>query len=318
MIEVDQLTKRYGDILAVDQISFQVKKGDILGFLGPNGAGKSTTMKMLTGFIKPTSGTAKIGGKDIISQSLEVRKMIGYLPESAPSYKEMTVFEFLSFIAEVREYRGQEKQKRIDQVMEKTSLKEVKSQTIDTLSKGYRQRVAFAQALIHDPPVLILDEPTDGLDPNQKHEVRNLIRRMSEDKIILLSTHILEETEAVCNRAVVVNRGKIVADGTPQGLMAQSEIHNAITLKLDLVEGNDYLEKLNALTGVDRVVKKSADEQSIEYVVFSEERKNILKFVSSFVLEQRWGMQEIHLEKGRLDEVFRSITLGNEERYEHH
>ncbi|MDH3894661.1 MAG: ABC transporter ATP-binding protein, partial [Chromatiales bacterium] len=202
MIKTDNLTKRYGDLTAVDHLSFTVEPGEVLGFLGPNGAGKSTTMKMLTGFIAPTSGTASICGHDIAGDPLPAKKRIGYLPEGAPSYGEMSVRGFLEFIARIRGLDGKNRRDRLDDVIERLHLGHVLPQTIETLSKGFKRRVGLAQAVLHDPEVLILDEPTDGLDPNQKHEVRSLIQDMSADKIIIVSTHILEEVEAVCSRAV--------------------------------------------------------------------------------------------------------------------
>jgi len=231
MIEVSNLSKDFGDFKAVDQISFSVPKGQILGFLGPNGAGKSTTMKMLTGFIAPSSGNATIDGFNIKNQSLEVRKRIGYLPESAPTYQEMTVCEFLGFITEIRKIP--QAAKSLVKIKDVCFLSEVWHQPIETLSKGYRQRVGFAQALIHDPPVLILDEPTDGLDPNQKHEVRQLIKHMGQDKTIILSTHILEEVEAICERVIIIAKGRLVEDATPQQLLKLGpldEVFRKITL----------------------------------------------------------------------------------------
>ena len=230
MIVVDALSKQFGQFQAVDEISFEVQRGEVVGFLGPNGAGKSTTMKMLTCYLPPTSGNAEVNGFSINSQRLQVQEQIGYLPESAPSYNEMQVEEFLSFIGEVRGYTGSELRRRVGRVLELTSLQEARKQIIDTLSKGFRQRTCLAQALIHDPPVLILDEPTDGLDPNQKHEVRELIRRMSEERTILVSTHILEEVEAVCTRALIISEGRLVGLGTPDELLSQSIYRNAITL----------------------------------------------------------------------------------------
>ena len=233
MIEVRGLGKDFGSFRAVDNISFSVPKGQILGFLGPNGAGKSTTMKMLTCFLEPTQGTALIEDLDISDDSLEVRKKIGYLPESAPSYGEMTVAEFLDFISDMRGLEGQKKAEAIDRIKEVCFLTEAWHKPIENLSKGFRQRVGFAQALIHDPPVLILDEPTDGLDPNQKFEVRQLIKRMGKDKTIILSTHILEEVEAICERIIIIANGKIVADDSPQELMKQGpldEVFRKITI----------------------------------------------------------------------------------------
>jgi ABC-2 type transport system ATP-binding protein len=219
MIEVKGLIKDYGALRAVDGVSFTVQRGDILGFLGPNGAGKSTTMKMIAGFLRPTAGRALVGGHEVAAEPVTVKRLIGYLPENAPSYPEMTVEEFLNFIAEVRGFRAAaEKQAHVDRVVNLCHLGPVRRQSIETLSKGYKQRVGLAQALLHDPPVLVLDEPTDGLDPNQKHEVRNLIRQMAAAKTVILSTHILEEAEAICNRIIIITRGKVVADDTPEGL----------------------------------------------------------------------------------------------------
>jgi ABC-2 type transport system ATP-binding protein len=236
MIEVKGLVKTYGKKRAVDGITFTVKRGEILGFLGPNGAGKSTTMKMITGFIRPDAGTATVGGIDVAVDPVGVKRQLGYLPESAPAYPEMTVEEFLRFIAEIRGFRDNgEKRARVEHVLGLTHLASVRTQTIETLSKGYKQRVGFAQALIHNPPALVLDEPTDGLDPNQKNEVRTLIRSMAAEKAVILSTHILEEVEAICTRVIIIASGRIVADETPSALRARQpgarldEIFRALT-----------------------------------------------------------------------------------------
>ncbi|MSU69958.1 MAG: ATP-binding cassette domain-containing protein [Opitutaceae bacterium] len=221
MIEVKGLVKIFGSIRAVDGVSFNVRRGDILGFLGPNGAGKSTTMKMITGFLRPDAGTATVDGVDVTSDPVTVKRKLGYLPESAPAYGEMTVGEFLSFIAEVRGFDGAASRVRVDRAVALTHLAPVRQQTIETLSKGYKQRVGFAQALLHDPPVLVLDEPTDGLDPNQKTEVRALIKNMAAEKAVILSTHILEEVEAICNRVIIISQGKVVADETPGQLQSR-------------------------------------------------------------------------------------------------
>jgi ABC-2 type transport system ATP-binding protein len=222
MIEVENLTKQFGSKIAVDHLSFAVKPGEVLGFLGPNGAGKSTTMRMVTGFLPPTHGEARICGISVVSHPAEAKKKIGYLPESAPLYNDMTVIGFLGFCADIRGLSGKAKTESIDRAIDTCFLGSVARQGIDTLSKGYRHRTCLAQALLHDPEVLILDEPTDGLDPNQKHEVRQLIKRLGETKAILFSTHILEEVEAACTRAVIVDRGRIVIDGTPAELIRQS------------------------------------------------------------------------------------------------
>jgi ABC-2 type transport system ATP-binding protein len=222
MIEVKGLVKTYGVKRAVDGVSFTVKRGDILGFLGPNGAGKSTTMKMITGFLRPDAGTATVDGIDVAQNPVAVKSKLGYLPESAPAYPEMTVEEFLSFIAEVRGFRtAAAKRGQVDRAIALTHLEPVRKQTIETLSKGFKQRVGFAQALLHDPPVLVLDEPTDGLDPNQKNEVRALIKNMAVEKAVILSTHILEEVEAICTRVIIISQGRVVIDETPAQFRAR-------------------------------------------------------------------------------------------------
>ncbi|HEX3884211.1 MAG TPA: ABC transporter ATP-binding protein [Stellaceae bacterium] len=223
MLEIDNLVKYFGPLRAVDGVSFSVPKGQVLGFLGPNGAGKSTTMKMITGFLAPSAGTASVCGHDIETQPVAAKRCIGYLPEGAPAYPDMTPADFLDFIAHIRGFRGGEARMRIARVVEMIHLGEVMQQPIDTLSKGYRRRVGVAQALLHDPPVLILDEPTDGLDPNQKYEMRRIIADMAPEKAIVISTHLLEEVEAVCGRAIIIARGKVLLDGTPAELCARSE-----------------------------------------------------------------------------------------------
>jgi ABC-2 type transport system ATP-binding protein len=225
-IKVKSLTKSFGPIHAVRGVSFDVNHGEVLGFLGPNGAGKSTTMKMITGFLEPTSGTVEVNGYDVQENPLAVKRSIGYLPEGAPAYGEMTVRSFLNFIADIRQLSGAGRQKRIDEVVDIINIKNVIDQSIETLSKGFKRRVGIAQAILHDPNVLILDEPTDGLDPNQKHEVRNLIKEMSENKAIVISTHILEEVDAVCSRAIIISSGELLFDGTPTELIAKSDQHD--------------------------------------------------------------------------------------------
>jgi len=243
MIKVENLVKAFGPKLAVNDVSFTVERGEVLGFLGPNGAGKSTTMRMITGFIPPTSGRITIGGYDVLEDPLPAKRLIGYLPENAPGYADMTVHGFLNFAAELRGLQGDARKKAIHRAAELCLLNNVLYQTIDTLSKGYKHRTGLAQALIHDPDILIMDEPTDGLDPNQKHDVRNLIKRMGENKAIIFSTHILEEVEAACTRVIIIDRGKIVANGTPQELKSRSpegrleDVFRSITLP-DTVKGN--------------------------------------------------------------------------------
>jgi ABC-2 type transport system ATP-binding protein len=236
MIRVENLVKAFGAKLAVNDVSFDVGRGEVLGFLGPNGAGKSTTMRMITGFIPPTAGRITIGGHDMLDDPLPAKRLIGYLPENAPGYADMTVNGFLNFAAELRGLQGDARKRALGRAIELCFLQNVVHQTIDTLSKGYKHRTGLAQALIHDPDVLIMDEPTDGLDPNQKHEVRGLIKHMGEKKAIIFSTHILEEVEAACSRVIIIDRGRIVANGTPQELKARSpegrleDVFRAITL----------------------------------------------------------------------------------------
>lgn len=225
-IKVKSLSKSFGPIHAVRDISFDAHHGEVLGFLGPNGAGKSTTMKMITGFLEPTSGTVEVNGHDVLEDPLAVKRSLGYLPEGAPAYGEMTVKSFLNFIADVRQLSGSHRKKRIDEVIDIINIKGVVDQSIETLSKGFKRRVGIAQAILHDPNILILDEPTDGLDPNQKHEVRNLIKEMSQDKAIIISTHILEEVDAVCSRAIIIAEGSLLFDGTPAELISKSDQNN--------------------------------------------------------------------------------------------
>src|SRR6059058_1344748 len=253
MIKVDNLVKIFGTKHAVDGLSFSVERGEVLGFLGPNGAGKSTTMRMITGFIPPSAGTVRIGEFDMIDQPIQAKRLLGYLPENAPAYTDMTVHSFLNFAAELRGLRGEEKNKAIHRVVEMCFLESVLYQSVETLSKGYRHRTCFAQSIIHDPDVLVLDEPTDGLDPNQKHEVRGLIRRMGEKKAIIFSTHILEEVDAVCSRAIIIDRGKIVANGTPQELRQRSEWAGSVTVRVSGVSNGSVKQKLSQLGPVKRV-----------------------------------------------------------------
>src|SRR4051794_2380961 len=250
MIRVENLSKSFGPKLAVNKISFQVERGEVLGFLGPNGAGKSTTMRMITGFIPPSDGKVTVGGFDIVEKPIDAKRLIGYLPENAPSYADMTVSGFLHFTAEIRGLRGDAKKRAVNRVVEMCFLENVLHQSVETLSKGYRHRTCFAQSIIHDPEVLILDEPTDGLDPNQKHEVRTLIRRMGEKKAIIFSTHILEEVEAVCSRAIIIDRGQIVANGTPQELKQRSDLAGAVTVKINGVPSDAIKQRLGGIPNV--------------------------------------------------------------------
>src|SRR5258705_2631821 len=261
MIKVENLVKTFGPKRAVDGVSFSVERGEVLGFLGPNGAGKSTSMRMITGFIPPTEGKITVGGFDMAENPIPAKRLLGYLPENAPAYTDMTVNGFLNFAAELRGLRGEAKKKAVNRVVEMCFLEGVIYQSVDTLSKGYRHRTCFAQSIIHDPDILVLDEPTDGLDPNQKHEVRNLIRRMGEKKAIIFSTHILEEVEAVCSRAIIIDRGKIAANGTPEELKQKSDYAGAVSLRVLGVNGDVVRQRLSQLpTARKATIVKEATE----------------------------------------------------------
>lgn len=303
MIEVKSLCKSYGIFKAVDDLSFTVEAGQVLGFLGPNGAGKSTTMKMLTGFLTPTSGTALVNGMDVVESSVAARKNIGYLPEGAPSYGEMTVQQFMLFIARARLIKKPDVSSSVDRVIEKLNLSEVKHQAIETLSKGFKRRVGLAQAIIHDPQILILDEPTDGLDPNQKREVRGLIRDMAKDKIIIISTHILEEVAALCNRVMIIANGRMLADDTPQGLIARSRYHNAVSLVVEAPE-----KVASALSELPEVARAELSEG--ELTLFPSGGEGLFEAVTAAIAENQWQVSALRLEAGRLDEVFHTITRG--------
>lgn len=304
-VESKALSKHWGHLKAVDQLSFTVESGEVLGFLGPNGAGKSTTMKMLTGFLTPTSGTAIINGHDITSDSLAAREDIGYLPEGAPGYGELTVRQFLEFIARARGFSGAEVARKAGEAIERLNLSGVREQTVETLSKGFKRRVGLAQAILHDPAILILDEPTDGLDPNQKHEVRNLIREMASDKIIVISTHILEEVSAVCNRAMIISDGRLLVDDTPAGLVSRSRYHNAVTLVVDSAE--KVASRLSELPQARKVEIREG-----ELTVFPAKGAALFEVVSDAVRQNGWAVHELRLEAGRLDEVFRQVTQGED------
>lgn len=309
MIESHQLTKYFGQKIAVDHVSFAVDQGEVLGFLGPNAAGKSTTMRMITGFLPPTSGTAIIGGHEITEASLSARKNMGYLPENAPVYPDMTVIGFLGFISEIRGFTGREKIQRVEETIVRCFLQEVRHQTINTLSKGFKQRVCFAQSILHDPEYLIMDEPTDGLDPNQKHEVRAMIREMAKKKTIILSTHNLEEVEALCTRLIIIANGRIVADDTPQTLKARSSTHGALCFKV--VKGGEggFVEELSSLPGVERVEVLSQSESDMTVRVYPKDPKGPLaQTIIRHCFQKGHSIEKVFMEEGRLDEVFRMIT----------
>ncbi|MGQ0544985.1 MAG: ABC transporter ATP-binding protein [Betaproteobacteria bacterium] len=300
MIKIENLVKTFGAKRAVDGVSFTVERGEVLGFLGPNGAGKSTTMRMVTGFMPPTEGRVTIGGHDVAESPLEAKRLIGYLPENAAAYPDMTVQGFLRFAAELRGLRGEGLKRAVRRVVELCFLDSVLHQSIDTLSKGYRHRTCLAQALIHDPEVLVMDEPTDGLDPNQKHEVRNLIRELGRNKAIVFSTHILEEVDAACTRAIIIDRGKIVANGTPEELRAMSELHGAVTLQAQGASA----EKLAALGRVEQL--------NGAFRIYPREKANsaeLAQAVIDLVSREGWKVEGMFNEAGQLDEVFRRITL---------
>ena len=307
MIEVSHLTKRFGPMTAVDDVSFIVRRGEVLGFLGPNGAGKSTTMKMITGFLAPTRGTAAICGRDIVVEAIAAKRHIGYLPEGAPAYPDMTPAGFLNFIAHIRGFGGAEADRRIALAVERTELKSVLDQPIETLSKGFKRRVGLAQALLHDPDVLILDEPTDGLDPNQKHEVRRLITTMAPEKAIIISTHLLEEVDAVCTRAIVIAEGRVLADGTPGALAARSRHHNAV--RLALAQGHvDATTALRRLPGV-ATIEDVEDGEGRALMIFPRDGHSIVAEVTDLVRTAGWSVAALRVERGRLDDVFRTITV---------
>ncbi len=304
MLTIENLVKTFGTKRAVDDVTFNVERGEVLGFLGPNGAGKSTTMRMLTGFIPPTAGTVKVGGHDMVAEPIPAKRLIGYLPENAAAYPDMTVRGFLEFAADMRGLAGEAKRKAIARVVELCFLDSVFHQDIDTLSKGYRHRTCLAQALIHDPDVLVLDEPTDGLDPNQKHEVRNLIRELGTRKAVIFSTHILEEVDAACTRAIIIDRGRIVANGTPAELRAMSGLAGAVTLK---AQGADA-ERLAGLPAAGNV-EPVEDGALRVYPKDKEAAASLARQVIELVVGQNWKIEQLRSEEGQLDEVFRRITL---------
>jgi ABC-2 type transport system ATP-binding protein len=304
MIEISHLSKEFGQFAAVRDLSFDVAPGEVLGFLGPNGAGKTTTMRMITGFIAPSSGSVAIYGHDIQSDPIGAKRRLGYLPEGAPAYGDMTPAGFLAFVADIRGLRGAQKKQRLDAMAAELELQSVWHRPIETLSKGFKRRVGLAQALIHDPEVLVLDEPTDGLDPNQKQQVRELIQRIAADKIILVSTHILEEVSAVCSRAMIIAAGKRVADGSPAELQAQARNHGALVLQLAPREG--LQQQLGAIPGVAEVDVMEPNR----FRLIPAAGEDILLAVSAHITAAGWQIEEFRQEEGRLDDVFRALTAG--------
>jgi ABC-2 type transport system ATP-binding protein len=303
MIETDQLTRRYGSFTAVDALSLRAEPGQVVGLLGPNGAGKSTAMRMIAGFLAPTSGTARVCGFDVRKQPLAAKRALGYLPEGAPSYDEMTVREFLTFIMRVRHLKSDTGYRRFDEVVSRLQLEDVLGVTIGTLSKGLRRRVGLAQAIVHNPPVLILDEPTDGLDPNQKHAVRALIDAMARERTILISTHLLEEVHALCNRVAIIANGRLLADATPAELEQRSRYHGAVSFS---APGSGVSREM--LGRLPEVAAVEVDPLDGRVTVFPKPGQPILEPVQGLLRTQGLEVSEIQLERGRLDEVFRQIT----------
>ena len=313
LIEASGLYKSFGPIIAVDGISLSVRKGEVLGFLGPNGAGKSTTMKMITGFLEPDRGSSRIAGHDVAETPKLAKTKLGYLAEGAPAYGEMTPRSFLSFIAEIRGYRGRDIEKKVDGACDKAALASVLDQRIETLSKGFKRRVGIAQAILHDPPVLIMDEPTDGLDPNQKHHVRELIREMAAEKAIIISTHILEEVEAVCSRAVVIDKGRIVADGTAEDLMRRVPYHGAVAIRVAAGTADAVSKALSALKSVGKVETAGKANGLVHLRVMAKDGKHIATDVAALLREKSLAVDEFFVERGKLDDVFRQITTSDRE-----
>ncbi len=303
MIETQQLSKRYGRVTAVDAITFKVGPGEVLGFLGPNGAGKSTTMRMLAGFLAPDGGKASVCGHDVVRDPLGARRALGYLPEGAPNYGEMGVLAFLAFVADAHRLESDIRRRRLDEVIARLSLAAVLRQRIDTLSKGFRRRVALAAAILHDPPALLLDEPTDGLDPNQKHDVRQLIRDMSRERTIVISTHILEEVQALCTRAIVIARGKLLADATPAELERRSRYHRAVSLL-----AGDSVTARSALDGLQGVAAIEMDGEGDRLMVLARPGVDLLEAIEERLRSRGVAFSDARIERGRLDDVFRSLT----------
>jgi len=311
MIRVENLVKEFGAKKAVNGVSFSVERGEILGFLGPNGAGKSTTMRMITGFIPPTSGRVTVGGHDIAEKPVEAKRLIGYLPESAPCYSDMSVHGFLSFAAELRGINGARREEAVKRVVSTCFLEGVLHQSVDTLSKGFRHRTCLAQSLIHDPDILVLDEPTDGLDPNQKHEVRQLLKRLGQTKAIIFSTHILEEVDACCTRAIIIDRGQVHANGTPAELRARHDQAGSVTLRVHNIAAETVKSKLGGLMLAQKATVNTADGV-VHARVYPRNRAvngELAKAIAEVTASEGWRIEELHTEEGRLDEVFRSITL---------
>ena len=312
MIQVDNLTKNYGTNCAVDRVSFNVHKGEVLGFLGPNGAGKSTTMKILTCFLAPTQGSVKVAGFDVFDESLQVRQRVGYLPEDTPLYKDMSVLEHLDFAANMHGMKGDRVQSRIKEIGGRCGLAEVAGKLVGELSRGYRQRVGLAQAMLHDPDILILDEPTSGLDPNQIAEIRALIKEVGKEKTVILSTHILPEVQATCSRMLIISGGKLVADGTPDELRAREKA-TRYRLVIDSATAADAAkEKLGALAGVVGCQKVAGEDGSHTFAIDGEAKTDLRKSLFRLAVDNKWTLVELTRQAASLEDVFRNLTTGEE------
>jgi ABC-2 type transport system ATP-binding protein len=314
MIQVENLTKDYGPVRAVDRVTFNVRKGEVLGFLGPNGAGKSTTMKMLTCFLAPSGGSAKVAGLDVYDHSLEVRKRVGYLPEDTPIYRDMTVLEFLEFVAAIRGLRNGV-QARIKEIGGRCGLGDVAGKLIGELSKGYRQRVGLAQAMIHDPDIVILDEPTSGLDPNQIVEIRQLIKEVGKEKTVILSTHILPEVQATCSRVIIIGRGKVVADGTPDELRARERGGRyRVVVAANGVPADAIRSRLGSISGVSSCKSTVGEDGAHSFTIDTETAEDLRKSLFRAAVDNRWTLLELVRESASLEDVFRNLTTGEENR----
>ncbi|HMP72598.1 MAG TPA: ATP-binding cassette domain-containing protein [Kiritimatiellia bacterium] len=307
MIEVNNIARRFGPRIAVDGVTFTAEPGTVLGFLGPNGAGKTTTIRMIAGYLAPDRGAITVMGDNVLANPVAAQRHIGYMPERTPLYEDMSVEGFLSFIADVRGFRGSDKKARIDRALDACILGPVRHQVIETLSKGYRQRTCLAQAILHDPPVLLLDEPTEGLDPNQKKVVRDMIADMARDKVIMISTHVLEEVEAICNRVIIVSEGRIVADNTPDALKQQSPRHHAV--EISLAAGPDLaIPAFKALDGVKSVIRLGSESDPLRLRILPHPGHILAPHILAEARRHNWPIADFRTETGRLDDVFRQIT----------
>jgi ABC-2 type transport system ATP-binding protein len=308
MIQVEGLTKYYGDLCAVDHISLDIQTGEILGLLGPNGAGKTTLLRMLTGFLRPTEGTIRVKDYAIDEKPLEIKRLMGYLPESAPLYRDMLVYDYLSYVADIREIEAKTKFARIRNMTDLCGLNDVMHQPIGELSKGFNQRVGLAHAMMNDPEILILDEPTSGLDPNQIAEIRDIIRRIGKEKTIIISTHILSEAEATCNRVVIINRGKIVADGSTDTLGQSTSRGNLITVALKNANIESVERELNSIQGIEDISLVNEQGDILEIRIACQHSGDLRGEIYKRIKETNWVLLEFHQETRSLENIFRSLT----------